>query len=204
MADSLPASEDTRNEFLRRYGAAMSAWANVERELGTLFSFVTGMQPAMATQVFYSARSFNGRADMFKAALVTAETKETIKTLARAIIRKATRYNQCRAALAHDQPNYDYKGGIILVQGRAQFQSDEVKKLAVEQAITMDQLQNIAVNFEAFAKIIWDVWCAMLMSKTPSLDKYHERLALLPTAPHEKAPPSPAAAPKNRRQASRE
>jgi hypothetical protein len=47
----------------------MAAWATVERELSTLFWFVTQIKPAMAIQIFYSAGNFKGRADLFKAAL---------------------------------------------------------------------------------------------------------------------------------------
>jgi hypothetical protein len=59
----------------------MAAWATVERELSTLFWLVTQIKPAMAIKIFYSARSFKERADMFKAAIVAADVSDDVKTL---------------------------------------------------------------------------------------------------------------------------
>jgi hypothetical protein len=202
MRERLPATEKTRKDFLRRYGAAMAAWATVERELGTLFAFVTAIKPAMAMQVFYSARSFNGRADMFRAGLIASDRSEAVKAISRAVLRRAKSYNEFRAKLAHDLPNYDYKGGIVLVDGKAQFQSDEVKKKAVDQAITMDQLATIAENFERLGVLISHLWQTVSADKKPSLDIFHERLLRLPTDPRTKGQPPHAATPKPRRPAS--
>jgi hypothetical protein len=186
MGNGLPATEETRNDFLRRYGGAMAAWATIERELSTLFALVTKMNPALATQLFYSSRSFNGRADMFKAALFACEASEAVKTLSRAILKKAVTYNTTRASLAHDLPNYDYKGGIVLVQGRAQFQSDEMKEFYSETNITMDDLSIISSHFDRLATLIHDFWEALVLSKAPSLDRVCKQLLLLPTDPRAK------------------
>jgi len=189
MDDTLPATEETRTEFLRLNGGAMAAWATVERELGTVFAFVSGMKPAMAMQVFYSARSFKGRFDMFKAALVAAEVTDNVKQLVRLTLRRASRYNEFRSKLAHDLPNYDYKGGIVLVDAKAQFQSDEIKKQAMDQAVTVDQLSAIAANFDALAQYLHSLWSDLAGSKTPSLGRYPELLAQFPTDPRTKASP---------------
>jgi SOS response associated peptidase (SRAP) len=56
----------SRDEFYREYGAAMAAWAFVERELSTLFAGFTQMPPALATSIFYSVNSFDARAAIFR------------------------------------------------------------------------------------------------------------------------------------------
>lgn len=143
----------------------------------------------MAMQVFYSARSFKGRLDMFKAALVSAEVPDNVKEIVRLALRRASKYNEFRTKLAHDLPNYDYKGGIILVDAKAQFQSDEVKKHATDQAITMDQLSAIAGNFDSLALFLHWLWSDNVGSKTPSLRRYPALLALIPTDPRTKVAP---------------
>lgn len=172
------------DEFLRLYGLAMGSWATIERELGTLFAFITRIDPALAMQLFYSARSFTGRVDMFRAALSAAPAPDPQKDFARLIINKCRAYNELRAKLAHDLPAFDYKGGVILVDGKAQFQSDELKKAATERAITMEQLATAANNFESLAKIIMEAWHEIVTSKTPSLDRYRERVLQLPDQAH--------------------
>lgn len=133
---------------------------------------------------------------MFCAALVASEAPPEQKQLARRFIAKARKYNEFRNILAHDLPCYDYKGGVILVDGKAQFQSDEIKEEATKKAVTMEHLRIAAGNFEALAKVMMDAWHEIACSKTPSLDKYHERIHQLPLQAHTKD----QAAPKKPRQ----
>jgi hypothetical protein len=60
------------NRFYQEYGTAMVAWQVLESEFATLFSKLTNIPPAMAIQIFYSARSFNGRIDIYKAGLTAS------------------------------------------------------------------------------------------------------------------------------------
>jgi hypothetical protein len=67
MSSSDSSIEQAWYRFYLEYGAAMYAWQEIESELATLFSLLSKIPPDMAIQIFYSARSFNGRIDTFKA-----------------------------------------------------------------------------------------------------------------------------------------
>jgi hypothetical protein len=190
-------------KFYVEYGNAMLAWQVVERELAILFSRLTKIPPDMAIRIFYAPRSFNGRIDIFKSALVTCKVSGDIKSLARQLIAKAKHYSDCRNAFAHDQPllfqqtafpGEHAPAEIRLVDGKGQFQSDEEKKRYVDMAITVADITEIAVNFRHLGKLIGDFW-----SQSASLDKLRERLAALPSLPPLKDQSQPYAEPKRRR-----
>src|ERR1700675_4152885 len=97
------------------------------------FQYSPKIPPAMAIQIFYSARSFNGRIDIFDAALTASEASDEAKSFARALIKKAKKYSEYRNKFAHDQPLLHQYGSpakfrVLMVDGKGQFQSDEVKK----------------------------------------------------------------------------
>jgi hypothetical protein len=179
------------NTFYVEYGSAMLAWQIVESELATLFSFVTKIKPDMAVRIFYAPRSFNGRIDIFKSALVTCDVPDEIKKFTRQIIAKAKHYSDCRNAFAHDQPLL-YQFGcpaqfeILLVDGKGQFQSAEEKKRHLDIAIRTSDITEITVNFRHLGDLIRDFWTHMSIQNA-SLDKLRERLAGLPNLPPSKA-----------------
>lgn len=67
MSSSDSAVKKAWSHFYQEYGQAMLAWQLVESEFATVFSMLTKIPPAMAIQIFYSARSFRGRIDIYKA-----------------------------------------------------------------------------------------------------------------------------------------
>lgn len=58
-----------QDSFYLQYGKTLDGWSILENSVSLFFAKLTGMTPTKARRVFYSARSFNGRADMFEAAL---------------------------------------------------------------------------------------------------------------------------------------
>jgi hypothetical protein len=176
--------------FYVEYGNAMVAWQIVERELATLFSLLTKIAPDMAIRIFYAPRSFNGRIDIFKSALVTCKVSEDIKSFTRKLLAKAKSYSDCRNAFAHDQPLLHQFGtpaefAILLVDGKGQFQSDVEKKRYIDLAITVPEIAEIAINFRHLGKLIEDFWSQLTIRNT-SLDRLRERLAALPNLPPSK------------------
>ena len=202
MIGLVPANEETRDEFLRRYGRAMAAWATVERELSTLFWLVTQIKPAMAIKIFYSARSFKERADMFKAAIVAADVSDDVKTISRLLLSKSIKYNECITALENDIPNFDDMGKLLLVEVNAQVQSDEIKRRSTNKGLNTSQLNIVANNFHTLATIIFGFWTDLLLNKAPSPDKFREQLRQLPADARSKDPRPPAGQPKNQARAS--
>ena len=88
----------------------MLAWQLVESELATVFSMLTKIPPAMAIQIFYSARSFRGRIDIYKAGITVCPAPAEIKSIARGLIKKAGKYAEYRNKFAHDQPRLRQRG----------------------------------------------------------------------------------------------
>jgi hypothetical protein len=190
-------------KFYSEYGSAMVAWQIVERELAILFSLLTKIPPDMAIRIFYAPRSFNGRIDVFKSALVTCSVSEETKSFTRQLITKAKKYSDCRNAFAHDQPLLHQFGmppqfEILLADGKGQFQSDDEKKRYIDMAITVPDIAEIAVNFRHLGRLIEDFW-SDLTRRSASLDILRERLAALPNLPPSKDQSQPYAEPKRPR-----
>ena len=177
--------------FYREYGLAMVAWQSVESELATLFSILTKIPPAMAIQIFYSARSFNGRIDIFDAALTASEASDEAKSFTRALIKKAKKYSEYRNKFAHDQPLLHQYGSpakfrVLMVDGKGQFQSDEVKKQYVEAAAKVSDITEAGDCFVKLAKLIREFWAQSRAARTASLDKLREQFLALPNLPRTK------------------
>jgi hypothetical protein len=208
MSSSDP--DEAWNAFYLEYGPAMLAWQLVERELATLFWRLTGIPADMAFQIFYSGTSFNGRIDIFSAALTTSKAHEGAIALAHSIIGKAKSYSAYRNKFAHDQPllhQWDQPAQfeIVMVHGKAQFQSDDVKQRHMDSAITVAQISDAAAAFRSFAKLIGDFWAhPMTRPARPALlDKLRVRLEALPILPHPKGQSQQRAKPKRLRPPSR-
>ena len=63
-----------QREFYEAYGYTMAQWATMEYVISSLFVAMTKMREEVGREVFYSARSFLGRSDMFLAAAKHART----------------------------------------------------------------------------------------------------------------------------------
>jgi hypothetical protein len=190
-------TEQAWTKFYIEYGRAMLAWAMIESELATLFSFLTRIPPNMAIKIFYAPRSFKGRTEIFKSALNVCKTSEDIKTFTRALIKKADHYSDCRNKFAHDQPllhqaSFPAVFDVLLVDAKGQFQSDREKQRYVHQAVSTSDLADIAAQFMNLADLIRGSWVQIQGSKSPSLDRLREQLAALPNLPRPKdqSPPS--------------
>lgn len=190
LSDMEEIPQEAKDTFHKAYGEAMAAWATLERELGTLFAFVSGIQTDMATRVYYSAHSFSSRIGMFQSALVASKITDKAKEIVRLIINKARLYSEIRNKLAHDLPSYDGDpksatfGQALLFDAKSQFQSDEVKELAKSHALTLDDIAWIASNFDKLARITCWCWGDIVVTREPSLRRYPELLAQLPNRLH--------------------
>jgi hypothetical protein len=157
-------------EFVLAYGDAMVQWANIEVNLAVWFRRITLMpMPETAQAIFFSARSFQGRSDMFAAALdhVPAESQDL--AFLRDAHLKAVAYSNVRNEIAH---------------GFAHPGSDSLAKSVDWNnpgAIALSELRNVAVNFKKLAVMLIDSHEAMKPTSPPEqLAELHERLRLLP------------------------
>ena len=183
-----PASEresklSTGDSFYLQYGKAMAAWADLERALSDWFRRAIepdGSKDVSAQEIYYSARSFNGRADMLKAAsnssLLTIEERKFV----RAALKKATDYNSFRSKLAHrvtvEWTGYGAgKDGLFLHEGDDPFGLREFLP-----TISFEHIHNATRNFDGLRWVI-------LVTAVPGGKSLQEGLRLVgqfPKEPH--------------------
>jgi hypothetical protein len=112
------ARERALHSFYRYYGEAMSLWAEIEYALSLWFGYACepGSSNAyLAYKLFYSARSFNGSADMLKAAWHERRRDEKLSELFAAVNKKTRAYYQFRNRLAHHLTVYlEKKREVVL------------------------------------------------------------------------------------------
>ena len=90
-----------RNEFYQVCGHLMLVWAELEEILLHWFMTASGMDQAKARAVFYSAKSFNGRADMLKAVIPLGPFDEATVEFIKAGLKKARQFSGFRNLAAH-------------------------------------------------------------------------------------------------------
>lgn len=186
MSDPEPTKEPRDpavEEFYTRFGKALAAWADVENSLADWFR--RAIEPEQGAHVnadgiFYSARSFNGRADMLKAAASSSHLSAEERKFIRKALKKATDYNTFRAKLAH-RVAVEKKGfgpdedGMFLHEGDDPFGRNEHLP-----AIDTKHLANATLNFDALKWIV-------SITGIPGGIEPEEGLrlvGLLPTEPH--------------------
>jgi hypothetical protein len=182
------------DRFYYLYGNAMVGWSGIEKELATLFVVISGIKPAQAMQIMFAVKSgFPARKDIFVAVLSVSDIDPGTKEIVGLVLDRVGKYTQARNALAHDHPEIDWRKGskserqVILVHGRGFFQSDKVRAHYSQQALTMDEMQEITANFRELGKIIYDLWGQLAIGEKTSLDKYRERVSALPENPRLRA-----------------
>jgi hypothetical protein len=157
----IEAQQRAHAEFHHRYGVAMAMWAQIERGLFYWFHRASGTKVGIARAVFYSSRSFNGRAEMVQSIIPVSERiSDEERDFLKAAIKRAWGYNSFRNRLAHGEPVMSVRDltdgetttrsvSYILVQG--QQGSPDPKSV-----ITRVCLANAAGNFRALSRLLMD------------------------------------------------
>jgi hypothetical protein len=145
------------DDFYLNYGKAMSAWADIE--LGLCGLFVQAIDPlnklrVNAEGIFYSARSFSGRADMLKAASKSQLLTKNQRCLTRAALKRAQDYNTFRSKLAHRVTVQSY--GILnpAIETHLHEGDDIAGQDAHMPSIGIDDLKHAATHFDALSFVI--------------------------------------------------
>jgi hypothetical protein len=148
---SQPASRKrVEDSFYKEYGKALAAWARIEYVLSLWFAWACDPDNKAQRQirmVFHSARSFNGSADMLKAAFYANVRDEELVQFFRTAMNRTMGYYAFRNRLAHDLPTYSEPASIVVIQG----QDDFFQERAI---ITKDDLKRSTKNFER----LYEVW----------------------------------------------
>lgn len=111
---SLPPKTDRKSlskleqEFYLQYGKTLAAWAQLEQTLGQLFCalcrFESGSQ--LGSELFFSGRSFQTRADLLWAALRSVDLPEDVAVVIRLALKRARDYSGARNKVAHGYPSH--------------------------------------------------------------------------------------------------
>jgi hypothetical protein len=98
-------SNQAHAEFHHAYGVTMAQWGGVERALYYWFLHVTQLNDSMARAIFYSARSFNARAEMLLAAIEQTEGLDPKRLeFVNLALKRAWGYSAFRNSMAHGEP----------------------------------------------------------------------------------------------------
>lgn len=180
-----PPDQRILDEFYRCYGRALASWSSVEGTLAQWFNYACGVTPEnyrSIDAVFYSARSFNGSADMLKAAFFADPNRDADLTeFFRCAINRTMGYYGFRNRLAHDQMFHYVKHNQMILAVPTAFGSRRPD-------ITVAHLINAADNFEKLEQI----WVYALPSRAwkPLLTPKEalQRIEQLPAEAHSNEP----------------
>jgi hypothetical protein len=135
----------------------MAQWAGIERGLYYWFVHVTQLKDKMARAIFYSARSFNARAEMLLAAIEQANhlAPERLEFI-QAALRRAWGYSSFRNSMAHGEPSMNIfelvgqprKVSYYIAQGKS------LKDASVD--ISMEDLETATKNFHTLVNLLID------------------------------------------------
>jgi hypothetical protein len=140
-------------EFHLAYGMALSEWALVESSLYSWFQLTTDMKDKMARSVFYSAKSFAGRAEMLEAALGESTHTTDILDFAKAVIKKARTYSTFRNEITHGEMLLTLKVGD---ENSAHYTLVQGKDINID-GITIDELKIATTNFKNLRSLANDM-----------------------------------------------
>ena len=196
--------EAEKDAFNATYGKALGAWSILEFMLQRLFTRMTGLSPEMSAALFYSARSFNGRADMIEAIIpLVAAPDDFKKTLAR-LLKKIRQYSGTRNRLAHAQQSSSTKlsdAGDKYIISCFLCEGDKLDSPDENGRMLKDHLGNCRINFGRLAYYVLYTWkvhdpdtatwpqrCHELILQLPN-DPCSTAIAPIPSAPE--LPPEP-------------
>ena len=160
----------------------------------------------MAVKIYYASRSFNGRMDVFKEGISAASASSETKSLARSIVKQAKKYAEYRNKFAHDQPLLRQQGmpatfDVLMVDGKGQFQVDEVKKQYLDEGVSVSEITYAATCFRQLSNLVNLFWIGPLTGgatrQSAWLALLQEQFRALPTLPRKEALYQPSQAPKS-------
>jgi hypothetical protein len=154
------------HQFHLLYGAMMAEWSRLEGQLFHWFQFLTGMNEKLARGVFFSAHSFNGRADVLNAALSATYPTGPVKDFLGAVLKKARGYAGFRNAATHGESHINVQRGsptagqMVIIQG---------SKMSDEAEPTMITMRDLAAARDIFETLVAHLFAALPHAAQPSL-----------------------------------
>lgn len=153
----------------------MMEWSRVEVMLGLWFGHLTNIRSwDMASAVFFSAKSFSGRAEMMQAALEHGTLNDETQEFLGAALLKAIAYNSFRNRLAHGiAPAGD---NLALSEGKQWWKAGD---------INLPKLEAARANFRELRRLLYKAHCHFDGSADPlPPSECLRQLRLLPNEPY--------------------
>jgi hypothetical protein len=142
-------SEDDR-EFYLAFGYAMAGWARLELWFADVFRRTTGLKRGLSQEIFFSARSFQGRADMLQACIPSVPAIPTGREFIKRAVSLANIYSQSRNHLAHGS---HYIGRLKTEPEGLSRRFIHAGDRSGERAITLQEINNFKNNLHWFYSI---------------------------------------------------
>ncbi len=185
--------EAAEREFHLHYGGALAAWTCIESHLSHLFELVTRMPVIMASHIFFSARSFQGRIEMLEASVRAARHAQNPNTTGldaiQTILKKSEIWSKSRNSLAHDIPAIDLKPGslsswqFIIKKGKTIWSRPDLPEIS-EDRVTVSQMIVMRENFLTLGDLIMAIWSEMTWPPAERLREIREQVMQLPKLPY--------------------
>lgn len=194
--------KEALHQFHQLYGATLAEWSRLEGQLFYWFQVLTGMNEKIARGIFFSARTFNGRADMLEAALDATHPDGPLRAFLIAVLKRARGYSGFRNAATHGEAHINLQRGspaagqMVIIQGR------KVSEEAEETMITMQDLAAAQKKFSVLANNTFSALPRQGIPHTPALLQTCRELVLqLPSQAHsteaDRTPSAPEPPPKS-------
>lgn len=148
---------DAERVFHHQYGLTLAQWATIEQRLFHWFHYATDVPEEMARGIFYSAKNFNGRADMLEAAIRTSsKLSELERRVAEKAIRRCRSYSTFRNKITHGETVVDVRvesptfKQVLLIEGK------DLMHVAATDAICVDYLAWGHDQLRQLSKLVMD------------------------------------------------
>jgi hypothetical protein len=165
-------------EFHTVYGMTLAQWATIEQRLFFWFWYITKLPEPMARAIFYSAKNFNGRADMLSGSIECSTLPPKARAVAEECVRRSRAYQAFRNAITHGEPYWDMVpdsptcSQTILLQGREEASQSSPR-------VTKSDLLWGCSHLRELSRLITDGRRASQLQDDASLDKCLEQLQKL-------------------------
>jgi hypothetical protein len=160
-------------------GRAVAAWARVEGELSYWFVAISGLDEAMARDLFFTPTSFNARVELLSTVIDHSSASKAHKDFAAIVLEKCKRYSAVRNKLVHWSPHTDLEGlwTPILVPF-----PEPPMGVRPSNCLTVDQISNAAENFQILSRTMTkaDIGTRIGRESLDSLQTLGEAIRRLP------------------------
>lgn len=186
-----------QRDFYQAFGLVMAQWARLESCMFYWFMYAIDKPEAIARAIFFSAKSFTGRRDMFNGAIPHSPFDDDIKMFLKAASKKARQYSEFRNRVAHGEPTWNLKKNspifkqyslceARITRGAMTVMTDEALEISM---VTNAQMETATHNLRELVRLMWDLH-PRYRDDYPDADPKAYRLLVLqlPNRAHSKEP----------------